>query len=187
MEYVYYRNKDGSQSYQKQHQDLVFKIIWCIIVVFCTGASGNSFCWNDNLVLHKFNRNIYVDGLGHVFDRGLFDVNDEMKEVVQYLSDDGYYSFHVYFSSQFIPYIYKSGMRVGTLQWAGILGSWYLLDETMDHLTGDRDKNSSILHTQPASKKENIDRRPLQGLDPRKGGECPYLLNRYLCITVNLN
>ena len=78
-------------------------------------------------------------------------------------------------------------MQVATLhQWAGILGSWHLLDETVDHLTGNKTQNG-ILHTQPASKKENIDRRPLQGLDPRKGGECPYLLNRYLCITVNLN
>ena len=130
---------------------------------------------------------LFVDGLGHVFERGPFDANVELREVAQQVENDGYYYVPVHFSSQFIPYIYKSTMRVATLQWAGILGSWYLLDETMDHLTGDRDKNSSILHTQPASKKENIDRRPLQGLDPRKGGECPYLLNRYLCITVNLN
>ena len=62
---------------------------------------------------------------------------------------------HCFFSSQFIPYIYKLGARVATLQWAGILGSWYLLDRTVHHLTGDKDKNS-ILHTQPASKQENI-------------------------------
>ena len=60
------------------------------------------------------------------------------------------------------------------LQWAGILGSWYLLDETMDHLTGDKEKNS-ILHTQPASKQENINRRPLQGLAPLVAGrKCIY-------------
>ena len=56
-------------------------------------------------------------------------------------------------------------MRVATLQWAGILGSWYLLDETMDHLTGDTTQNC-ILHTQPASKKGNIARQPLPGLCP---------------------
>ena len=64
-------------------------------------------------------------------------------------------------------------MRVATLQWAGILGSWYLLDETMDHLKGDKTQNC-ILHTQPASKQENIDRRPLQGLAPLVGDRsCP--------------
>ena len=57
-------------------------------------------------------------------------------------------------------------MQVATLhQWAGILGSWHLLDETVDHLTGNKTQNG-ILHTQPASKKENIDRQPLQGLCP---------------------
>ena len=54
-------------------------------------------------------------------------------------------------------------MKVATLQWAGILGSFYILAETCDHLTMDRTQNG-ILHTQPASKKENNDRRPLQRL-----------------------
>ena len=80
----------------------------------------------------------------------------------------------VHFSSQFIPYIYKSTMRVATLQWAGILGSWYLLDETCDHLTGIK-KQNGILHTQPASKQENIDRMDLQGLAPLVAGrKCIY-------------
>ena len=63
-------------------------------------------------------------------------------------------------------------MQVATLQWAGILGSWYLLDETVlvDHLTGNKTQNG-ILHTQPASKKENIDQQPLQGLAPLVGGQ----------------
>ena len=62
-------------------------------------------------------------------------------------------------------------MWVATLQWAGILGSWYLLDETVDHLTGNKTQNG-ILHTQPASKKENMDRMDLQGLRPWEGGDC---------------
>ena len=145
---------------------------WCIII-FCTGASGVSYCWNGDLVLRKFDHTIFVDGLGHVFVRGPFDVNDELKELTQSVSWDGYHNVTVSFSSQFIPYIYKSIMRVATLQWAGILGSWYLLDETMDHLTGDKEKKS-ILHTQPANKQENIDRRPLQGLAPLVGDRsCP--------------
>ena len=160
MEYVLKREKDGSYS-KSPKKVLVFGITWCI-TVFCTGASGVSYCWNGDLVLHKFNGTIFVDGLGHVFERGPFDANDKLKEVAQQVSGDGYYYVNVSFSSQFIPYIYKSTMRVATLQWAGILGSWYLLDETMDHLTGDKEKNS-ILHTQPANKQENIDRRPLQG------------------------
>ena len=61
-------------------------------------------------------------------------------------------------------------MQVATLQWAGILGSWYLLDEMVDHLTGNKTQND-ILHNQPASKKENIDQRPLQGLPPLVGGQ----------------
>ena len=42
----------------------------------------------------------------------------------------------------------------------------------MDHLTvtGDKTQNC-ILHTQPASKRENIDRQPLQGLDPLVDGK----------------
>ena len=65
-------------------------------------------------------------------------------------------------------------MKVATLQWAGILGSWYLLAETCDHLTGDKEKNS-ILHTQPASKQENRDRMDLQGLAPLVDGrKCIY-------------
>ena len=56
-------------------------------------------------------------------------------------------------------------MRVSTLQWAGILGSFYILPETCDHLSGNK-KQNGILDTQPASKKENNDRRPLQGLAP---------------------
>ena len=168
MQHVHYREKDGSYT-KSPKKVLVFGIPWCIIV-FCTGASGVSYCWNGDLVLHnKFNGTKFVDGLGHVFDRGQFDVNVELREVPQHLSEDGYSAVNVQFSSQFIPYIYSSGMRVATLQWAGILGSWYLLDETMDHLTGEKDKNG-ILHTQPASKQENIDRRPLQGLPPLVGG-----------------
>ena len=65
-------------------------------------------------------------------------------------------------------------MRVSTLQWAGILGSFYILAETCDHLTGEKDKKNSILYTQPASKKENVDRMDLQSLSPREGGDCPY-------------
>ena len=62
-------------------------------------------------------------------------------------------------------------MQVATLhQWARILGSWHLLDETVDHLTGNKTRNG-ILHTRPASKKENIDRRPLHGLAPLVGGQ----------------
>lgn len=102
MEEVTYKN--GTKS-----KILVFKISWCIIV-FCSGASGNSFGWNGDLVLHKFNRNIYVDGLGHMFDRGQFDVNAELREVPQQVSEDGYYFVTVSFSSQFIPYIYDSTM-----------------------------------------------------------------------------
>ena len=145
---------------------------WCIII-FCTGASGVSYCWNGDLVLHKFNGTIFVDGFGHVFTRGAFDVKDELREVPQQVDGEGYHYVHVSFSSQFIPYIYESNMQVATLQWAGILGSWYLLDETCDHLTGIK-KQNSILHTQPASKKENIDQRPLQGLTALVGGRsCP--------------
>ena len=150
MEEVIYKN--GTRS-----TILVFGITWCIIV-FCTGASGNLFCWNGDLVLRKFCEEVIVDGLGHVFERGPFDANVELREVPQQVID-GYYRVPVHFSSQFIPYIYRSNMRVATLQWAGILGSWYLLDETMDHLTGDTTQNC-ILHTQPASKQANIDRRP---------------------------
>ena len=170
MQHLHYREKDGSYT-KSPKKVLVFGITWCIIV-FCTGASGNLFCWNGDLVLHKFNGTIFVDGLGHVFERGKFDANDELREVPQQVID-GYYCVPVSFSSQFIPYIYQSIMRVATLQWAGILGSWYLLDETVDHLTGDKKKNS-ILDTQPASKRENIDRRPLQGLAPLVGDRsCP--------------
>ena len=83
------------------------------------------------MVLRKFDRTIFVDGLGHVFDRGQFDVNDELKEVAKKVEEDGYYSVNIYFSPQFILYIYKSIMQVATLQWPGILGLWYLLDETI--------------------------------------------------------
>ena len=148
MEEVIYREKDGSYT-KSPKKVLVFGIPWCIIV-FCTGASGVSFCRNGDLVLHKFEGTKFVDGLGHVFDRGPFDENDELREVAQHVSEDGYSAVNVHFSSQFIPYIYLSSMRVATLQWAGILGSWYLLDETMDHLTGNK-KQNGILHTQPAS------------------------------------
>ena len=162
MEEVTYKNVTKSKV-------LVFKISWCIII-FCTGASGVSYCWKGDLVLRKFDHTIFVDGLGHVLDRGQFDANDELKEVAQQVSnEDGYYFVPVSFSSQCIPYIYKSTMRVATLQWAGILGSWYLLDETVNHLTGNKTQNG-ILHTQPVSKKENIDRRPLQGLAALVGG-----------------
>ena len=115
------REKDGSYS-KSPKKVLVFGTTWCIIV-FCTGASGNLFCWNGDLVFHKFNGTIFVDGLGHVFERGPFDANDELREVAQQVSGDGYYCVNVSFSSQFIPYIYRSDMQVATLQWAGILGS----------------------------------------------------------------
>ena len=59
-------------------------------------------------------------------------------------------------------------MRVSTLQWAGILGSFYILAETCDHLTRNK-KQNGILYTQPASKRENMARRPLQGLAPLVG------------------
>ena len=154
MQYVHYRKKDG--SYEKSEKKvLVFKITWCI-AAFCTGASGVSFCRNGDLVLRKFHEEVIVDGLGHVFERGRFDVNNELKEVAQQVDGDGYSNVYVHFSSQFIPYIYRSGMKAATLQWAGILGSFYILAETVDHLTGDKDKNS-ILHTQPPSKQENRD------------------------------
>jgi hypothetical protein len=170
MEYVHYRKKDG--SYEKSEKKvLVFGITWCI-VAFCTGASGVSFCRNGDLVLRKFHEEVIVDGLGHVFQRVRFDGNDELRELAQQVHT-GYYSVTVYFSSQFIPYIYKSEMKVATLQWAGILGSFYILAETVDHLTGDKEKNS-ILHTQPASKQENRDRMDLQGLAPLVGDRnCP--------------
>ena len=93
------------------------------------------------MVLRKFREEVFVDGFGHVFTRGQFDVNDELREVAPKVDGDGYSSVTVYFSSQFIPYIYKSTMKVATLQWAGILGSFYILAETCDHLTGDKDKN----------------------------------------------
>ena len=89
MEYVLKREKDGSYT-KSPKKVLVFGITWCIIV-FCTGASGVSFCWNGDLVLHKFNGTIFVDGLGHVFERGPFDANDKLKEVAQQVSGDGYY------------------------------------------------------------------------------------------------
>ena len=64
-------------------------------------------------------------------------------------------------------------MKVATIQWAGILGSFYILAETCDHLTMDKKRNG-ICDTQPASKKENNDRRPLQGLAPLVGDRsCP--------------
>ena len=64
-------------------------------------------------------------------------------------------------------------MKVATLQWAGILGSFYILAETCDHLSGNK-KQNGILDTQPTSKKENNDRRPLQGLAPLVGDRsCP--------------
>ena len=92
---------------------LVFnKIVWCI-VAFCTGASGVSYCQNDDLVIRKFDCEIIVDGWGCVFDRGQYDSNAELEEVAQE-SKDGYYSVKVYFSSQFIPYIYQSTMKVAT-------------------------------------------------------------------------
>ena len=40
---MYYRNNDGTQTKSKT-KILVFKITWCIIIVFCTSASGVSFC-----------------------------------------------------------------------------------------------------------------------------------------------
>ena len=75
-----------------------------------------------------------------MFDKGAFNENDDLKEVAQSLSNDGYNSVSVQYSSQFIHYIYDSTMKVATLQWAGILGSWYLLDKTVNHLTGEKDK-----------------------------------------------
>ena len=64
MEYVHYRKKDGSYT-KRQSKILVFKITW-FIVAFRTGASGNSYCRNGDLVLQKFSCSIFVDGLGHV-------------------------------------------------------------------------------------------------------------------------
>ena len=103
---IYYRNDDGSQTKSKTKILVVLKITWCSIA-FCTAVSGKSFHWNGNLVLWKSDCTIYyVDGMGCAFHRGPFDVNDELKEIVR-LSDDRYYSFQVYFSSQlFVPYIY---------------------------------------------------------------------------------
>ena len=116
--YIFYRNNDGTQTKSKP-KILVFKITWCIIIVFCTSsASGVSFCWSGDLVLCKFNHSIYiyVDGLGwSCVSYRLFNKNDELKELEQYASGDGYYSVRVYFSSQFLPY-YKSAMKVATLQ-----------------------------------------------------------------------
>ena len=77
-------------------------------MAFCTGASGMSFCRNGDLVICKFDRKVLVDGLGCVFNRGRFDSNVELREVTQTLSEDGYYAVSVHYSSQFIPYIYKS-------------------------------------------------------------------------------
>ena len=96
MEYVHYRKKGGSYT-KRQSKILVFKITWCI-VAFCTGASGNSYCRNGDLVLRNFNCSIFVDGLGHVFGRGHFDSSVELREVRQILSEDGYYSVNVFFS-----------------------------------------------------------------------------------------
>ena len=53
----------------KTSTTLVFKITWCI-VAFCTGASGKFYCRNGDLVLRKLDCEEFVDGLGHVFDRG---------------------------------------------------------------------------------------------------------------------
>ena len=64
MEYVHYRKKDGSYT-KRQSKILVFKITW-FIMAFRTGASGNSYCRNGDLVLQKFSCSIFVDGLGHV-------------------------------------------------------------------------------------------------------------------------
>ena len=49
MQYVHHRNEDGSYN-KSQKEILVFKITWYIIV-FCTGASGVSFCRNGDLVM----------------------------------------------------------------------------------------------------------------------------------------
>ena len=54
------------------------------------------------------------------------------------------------------------------------MGWDFRIAETFDHLTGEKDKKNSILYTQPASKKENVDRMDLQSLSPREGGDCPY-------------
>ena len=67
MQYVHHRNKDDSYT-KSQKEILVFEITWCI-VAFCTGASGNLFCRNGDLVLRKLDCEEFVDGLGHVFDR----------------------------------------------------------------------------------------------------------------------
>ena len=145
MEYVLNRNKDGSYIKSKT-KIIVFKITW-FIAAFCTGASGVSFCWNGDLVICKLDCEILVNCRDRMFDRGQFDVNVELREVAQQETKDGYYSVNVFFSSQFIPYIYRSAMKVANLQWAGILGSFYILAEICDHfLTGEKDKNST-LHT----------------------------------------
>ena len=145
MEYVLNRNKDGSYIKSKT-KIIVFKITW-FIAAFCTGASGVSFCWNGDLVICKLDCEILVNCRDRMFDRGQFDVNVELREVAQQETKDGYYSVNVFFSSHFIPYIYRSAMKVANLQWAGILGSFYILAEICDHfLTGEKDKNST-LHT----------------------------------------
>ena len=161
FQYVHCKNVDGIYT-KSSKKILVFGITWCI-AAFCTGASGVSFCRNGDLVLRKFREEVFVDGFGSVFTRGAFDVKDELREVSQQVDSEGYHNVKVHFSSQFIPYIYKSTMKVATLQWAGILGSFYILAETCDHLTKNTTQNG-ILYTQPASKQENRDRGPLQRL-----------------------
>ena len=101
MQHVHYKEKDGSYT-KSPKKVLVFGIPWCIIV-FCTGASGVSYCWNGDLVLHKFNGTIFVDGLGHVFDRGHFDSSVELREVRQILSEDGYYSVNIFSAHSVFP------------------------------------------------------------------------------------
>ena len=57
-------------------------------------------------------------------------MNDELREVPQQVDQYGYSSVPVHFSSQFIPYMYDSTMKVATpLQWAGILGSCMIFVE----------------------------------------------------------
>ena len=74
-------------------------------VAFCTGVS---YCRNGDLVLRKVDCEIIIDCWGHVFDRGQFDSNDELKEVAQQESKDGYYFVNVNCSSQFIHYIFMN-------------------------------------------------------------------------------
>ena len=64
---------------------------------------GMATWYFENLIVLSI---MLMEWVVHFIEDHLFDVNDELKEIVR-LSDDRYYSFQVYFSSQlFVPYIY---------------------------------------------------------------------------------